>query len=168
MGLSNILVGILNFITFLLSWLIIGTGIWLGKQPHTECYSFLRSPLITVGIFILLVSMAGFFGAIYRISLLMWIYLIITCILIILLFIFTVLAFVVTNKSIGSAVGNKGYGEYKLGDYSTWLRRRVEKDSNWRLIRSCLIEARLCDHLHDAAHLTPAQVCSFSSYNNNT
>jgi hypothetical protein len=162
MGLSNILVGFLNLLAFLLSWLIIGAGIWLGKQAHSDCYAFLSSPAIVLGVFILLIAMAGFFGSIYRISLLMYIYLIVTCILIFLLFVFTVMAFVVTHKSVGSAVGNTGYGEYKLGDYSTWLQRRVEKDSNWRVIRSCLVEARLCRILQDPARLTPAQV-PFSS-----
>ncbi|RRT37980.1 hypothetical protein B296_00057082 [Ensete ventricosum] len=46
---------------------------------------------------------------------------------------FTIFAFVVTNK---------GAGHYRLGDYSYWLRRRVENAKNWRSIRSCLVQGK--------------------------
>ncbi|KAI5015562.1 hypothetical protein ZWY2020_056952 [Hordeum vulgare] len=50
-------------------------------------------------------------------------------ILIALLLVFTAFAFVVSGR---------GYREYRLGEYFTWLQRRVEDADNWARIRSCL------------------------------
>ncbi|MCO5554537.1 hypothetical protein L7F22_008067 [Adiantum nelumboides] len=149
MGLSDSLVSILNFLTFLLSIPIIGAGVWLAKQHSTDCYRFLQGPVIALGVFILLVSLAGFFGSCYRVTCLLWIYLVVMFLLIVLLLVFTIFAFVVTNKTAGEVVGNKGYKEYKLGDYSTWLRRQVNKTSNWQKIESCLSESKFCDGLRN-------------------
>ncbi|KAH7279844.1 hypothetical protein KP509_37G039800 [Ceratopteris richardii] len=166
MGLSDKLVGILNFLTFLISLPIIGAGIWLAKQHSSDCYRFLQGPVIALGVFVLLVSMAGFFGSCCRVTVLLWIYLIVMFLLIILLLVFTIFAFFVTNKTAGEIVGNKGYKEYKLGDYSTWLRRQVNKTSNWQKIESCLADSRFCDGLRnvyptkvdfDRANLSPIQ-----------
>lgn len=69
--------------------------------------------------------------------------------LIVLLFIFTIFAFVVTNKTAGNIVSNKGYKEYRLGGYSTWLQRQVNKSSNWDKIKSCLADAKFCSEMAD-------------------
>ncbi|GLJ10808.1 hypothetical protein SUGI_0135500 [Cryptomeria japonica] len=67
--------------------------------------------------------------------------------LILLLFCFTVFAFVVTNKGAAQVVSDRGYKEYKLGDYSNWLQKRTEKRSKWNKIKSCLQDAKLCKSL---------------------
>ncbi|PWA88702.1 hypothetical protein CTI12_AA102980 [Artemisia annua] len=96
---SNNLVGILNFITFLLSIPILAGGIWLSHQGTSECERFLDKPIIALGA--------------------------------------------------GEAVSGKGYKEYRLGDYSEWLRKRVESDKNWGKIRSCLVDSKVCKSLID-------------------
>jgi ABC-type transport system involved in multi-copper enzyme maturation permease subunit len=168
MAVSNSLVGALNFLAFLLSLPIIGAGIWLAKQHNSDCYRFLQAPIIALGAFILLLSLAGFVGSCFRVSCLLWVYLIVMFLLILLLFVFTVFAFVVTNKSAGEIVKDKGYKEYKLGDYSSWLRHQMNKTTNWHRIQSCLVEAKFCNYLRDKytteaelndAKLTPVQVC---------
>ena len=63
MRVSNNLVGILNLVTLLLSILIIGGGIWLSKQANTECECFLNKPVIVLGVFVLLLSIAGLVGS---------------------------------------------------------------------------------------------------------
>ncbi|GLJ32091.1 hypothetical protein SUGI_0646130 [Cryptomeria japonica] len=144
---SNSLVGILNFLVFLLSIPILGSGIWLATRHGTDCERFLQGPVIIIGVFIMLISLAGFVGACFRVSWLLWIYLFVTFLLIILLFCFTIFAFVVTNKGAGQLASDKGYKEYRLGDYSHWLQDRVQNGDNWRKIKSCIRDTKVCKSL---------------------
>ncbi|KAM7267857.1 hypothetical protein ACFE04_010023 [Oxalis oulophora] len=142
--LSNNLVGILNFLTFIISIPILGGGIWLSKHGTSECEKFLDTPIIILGIFLMLVSLAGLIGACCRVTWLLWFYLVVMFLLIVLVFCFTIFAFLVTNKGAGHVVGGKGYKEYKLGDYSSWLRKRVSDRKNWNKIRACLVDSHVC------------------------
>ncbi|KAI5058358.1 hypothetical protein GOP47_0026528 [Adiantum capillus-veneris] len=166
MGVSNNLIGILNFITAALSIPIIGAGIWLATKHNTDCMRFLQWPVIIIGVFILLVSLAGLFGSCCRITWLLWVYATVMFLLIILLFCFTVFAFVVTNKGAGDAVSGKGFKEFHLGNYSNWLQKQVNKASVWEKIESCLADSKTCNRLSseyaneglfDAADLSPIQ-----------
>ncbi|KAL5066122.1 hypothetical protein RYX36_027859 [Vicia faba] len=142
---SNNLIGLLNFLTLLLSIPILVMGVWLHKQSTTECERFLEKPIIALGVFLLVVSLMGLIGACCRVSWLLWFYLLVMFLLIVLLFAFTIFAFVVTNKGAGEAVSNRGYKEYKLGDYSNWLQNKVTDGGNWKRIRSCLVSGKVCD-----------------------
>ncbi|KAF6146767.1 hypothetical protein GIB67_007481 [Kingdonia uniflora] len=133
---------ILNIVTFLLSIPILG-GIWLSNPASTDCEKFLDKPIIPIGVFLLVVSLASFIGACFRVSWLLWVYLCVMFLLIVLLFCFTIFAFVGTNKGAGEVVYERGYKEYKLGDYSNWLQKRVNGDTNWRKIKSCLMDNKL-------------------------
>ncbi|KAG6499302.1 tetraspanin-8-like [Zingiber officinale] len=149
--LSNNLIGVLNFVTFLLSLPILGGGIWLATRGGvTDCEKFLQTPLILIGVFFMLVSLAGLVGACCRNTLLLSIYLSVMFILIVVLTVFTVFAFVVTNKGAGEVTSNRGYKEYRLGDYSHWLQKRVENSKNWARIRACLSEAKVCQSLRES------------------
>lgn len=141
---SNSLIGILNLVTLVLSIPILVAGVWLSKQANTECERWLERPVIALGVFLLLVSLAGLIGACCRVSWLLWVYLLVMFLLIVILFAFTIFAFVVTNKGAGEAVSGKGYKEYRLGDYSNWLQKRVNNDKTWNRIRSCLQSGKLC------------------------
>jgi len=147
--LSNNLVGILNFITFLLSIPILGGGIWLLLKGNTDCEKFLDRPMIILGIILMLVSLAGLIGACCHVSLLLWLYLFVMFFLIIAILCFTIFAFFVTNKGAGDLVSGRGYKEYKLGDYSNWLQNRVEDSENWKNIRSCIEQSKVCQKLAD-------------------
>lgn len=76
-------------------------------------------------------------------------------VLIVLLFCFTIFAFVVTNKGAGEKLSGKGYKEYKLGDYSSWLQRRVNSDKNWNRIKSCLQDSKVCKSMIDDGATAP-------------
>ncbi|XP_027335391.1 tetraspanin-7-like isoform X1 [Abrus precatorius] len=141
---SNNLIGLLNFLTLLLSIPILITGVWLSKQVNTDCERWLERPFIVLGVFLLLVSLAGLVGACCRVSWLLWLYLFVMFLLIIVVFAFTIFTFVVTNKGAGEAISNRGYKEYRLGDYSNWLQKRVNNSHNWNRIRSCLQSGKLC------------------------
>ncbi|GLT49619.1 hypothetical protein SLA2020_231650 [Shorea laevis] len=166
--LSNNLIGILNIITCLLSIPIIIAGVWLRNNGSTECARFLDMPVIAVGVFLMLVSLAGLFGACCRVNWLLWLYLVIMFLLIVIGLGFTIFAFVVTNEGAGKALSGKGYKEYRLGDYSNWLQKRVNNAKNWNKIKSCLFVSGVCytfrdEYLHDSPqkfyqeHLTAIQ-----------
>ncbi|CAN1329564.1 TET8 [Linum perenne] len=148
--LSNNLIGILNFITFLLSVPIIWAGVWLRNHGSSECERFLDTPIIVLGVFLLLVSIAGLVGACCKNSCLLWIYLVVVFLLIVLLFCFTIFAFIVTNRGAGKVLSNRGYKQYELGDYSNWLQKRVTSEKNWGKIRSCLIEGKVCSKFNQS------------------
>ncbi|XP_051120732.1 tetraspanin-8-like [Andrographis paniculata] len=143
--LSNNLLGILNIVTLVLSIPIIGSGIWLSRQATTECEQFLEQPVIALGAFVLLVSIAGLVGSCCRVSWLLWLYLFVMFLLILLLFGFTIFAFVVTNKGAGEAISGKGYKEYRLGGYSDWLQKRVSK--HWDRVSNCLMTTNICHRM---------------------
>jgi len=171
--LSNNLIGVLNFVTFLLSVPILGAGIWLGHRADgTECERYLSAPVIAFGAFLLAVSLAGLVGACCRVTWLLWVYLLAMFALIVALFCLTVFAFAVTNRGAGEAVSGRGYKEYRLGDYSNWLQKRVESTKNWNRIRSCLQDSKVCKSLQDSretfadfirSDLSPIQVCMLCS-----
>ncbi|RZC53989.1 hypothetical protein C5167_012846 [Papaver somniferum] len=154
---SNNLVGILNFITFLLSIPILGGGIWLSNRASTDCEKFLEKPIIALGVFLMIVSLAGLIGACCRVSWLLWVYLFVMFVLIVLLFSFTIFAFVVTNKGAGKITSERGYKEYKLGDYSNWLQKRVSSEKNWNRIKSCLIDGKVCKTLSEETNVDAQQ-----------
>lgn len=76
--------------------------------------------------------------------------------LIVLVFCFTIFAFVVTNKGAGRVVSGTGFKEYRLGDYSNWLQKRVNDDKNWKKIRSCLVDGKVCQTLQAKTELQAA------------
>ncbi|KAJ7522883.1 hypothetical protein O6H91_18G030200 [Diphasiastrum complanatum] len=148
MKFSNYLVGVLNFATIVLSLPVIGGGIWLASKHDTDCVRFLQWPIIIIGTVLLVVSAAGFVGACVGISCLLWIYLFVMFLLISLLLCFTVFVFVVTHAGAGHGLAGKGFKEYTLGDYSTWLQNKVDNAENWNRIKSCLSDAQVCKALN--------------------
>lgn len=166
MGCSNVVTSVVNFLTMLLSLPIIGFGVWLVKKHDSECVRFLQLPVLTLGVFVLVVSMAGLLGSWCGFRSLMWTYLFVMFTLIFMLFVFTIFAFVVTNSGAGRAVSGKGYKEYKLGDYNNWLQKRVDNPKYWSKIQSCLADSQVCGDLSkyptvdafNKASLTPLEV----------
>lgn len=145
---SNHLIGLLNFFTFLLSIPILGGGIWLSTRANnTDCLKFLQWPLIIIGVAIMVVSLAGFAGACYRNTFLMWLYLFAMFFIIATLLGFIIFAYVVTDKGSGRPVANRAYDDYYLQDYSGWLEQRVEDASYWAKISSCIRDSKTCSRL---------------------
>lgn len=139
------MIGLLNFLTFLLSVPILVCGIWLSTRANnTECLKFLQWPLIVIGISVMVTSLAGLVGACYRNSFLMSLYLVVMLFILLVLVGFIVFAYAVTAKGSGRETLNRAYLEYYLQDYDGWLKKRVESDGYWRKIRSCVRDSRVC------------------------
>ncbi|KAF7823451.1 tetraspanin-3-like [Senna tora] len=145
---SNHLIGLLNFLTFLLSIPILGGGIWLSSRATTtDCLRFLQWPLIVIGISIMVVSLAGFAGACYRNTFLMRLYLLVMFFVIAALVGFIIFAYAVTDKGSGRAVANRAYLEYDLAEYSGWLEERVASESYWGKISACVRDSKVCGRM---------------------
>ncbi|KAH9314635.1 hypothetical protein KI387_023262 [Taxus chinensis] len=166
---SNKIIAFINFLSFLLSLWILRQGIWLADRGTTDCEQFLQWPVIGLGAFVMVLSVAGFVGACFRVSWALSLYLVILLsITLLLLTGFIVFALTVTAKDGGKSVEGRGYEDYTLGDYSKWLQDQVEKRSNWNRIKSCIQDAHVCrslaeDEINDVAeqfyktHLSPIQ-----------
>ena len=169
---SNAVFASFNVLTLLLGAAVLAGGIYAGAPGHrgaTDCERFLRASALILGAAIVVVSAAGIAGACCRASLLLWLYLLLAALLILAALCFAAFALAVTNAGAGRAVSGRGFKEYRLGDYSSWLRRRVEDGRTWERIRSCLAEARVCRSLQRNRtfdefvndHLSPVQVCNW-------
>ncbi|KAB2027404.1 hypothetical protein ERO13_D05G030800v2 [Gossypium hirsutum] len=166
MGLANYITAVLNFAAFLCSIPIIAAGIWFAQKPDNVCIHLFRWPVIVLGFLILLVSLAGFVGACFYKKTLLAFYLCCMAILIALLLILLVFAFVVTRPDGSYDVPGKGYKEYRVDGYSSWLRNRIVDSKSWNKIRACLADTDVCPKLNQqyitvdqffAAHLSPLQ-----------
>lgn len=142
---STGVIGVVNFITFLVSIPILGGGIWLSVQANsTDCLRFLQWPLIIIGLTVLVISLAGFAGACYRISWLLQLYLVAMFVVIAALLFFVIFAYAVTDHGHGEVVFDRAFLEYQLSDYSGWLKDRVSDPGYWNKISACLRDADAC------------------------
>ncbi|KAI3890667.1 hypothetical protein MKX03_001941 [Papaver bracteatum] len=152
MALSHNVIGMINFIATLLSIPIIGAGIWLTTLPDNSCVKILQWPVVIIGILILVVGIAGFVGGFWRIPWLLLFYLVVMLVLIILLGCLVVFIYMVTLKGAGHLAPSRSYLEYRLDDYSGWLRRRVQASYKWDQIRACLSTTSMCPELNQSYH----------------
>ena len=167
MAMSNNVIGGINFVAMLLSIPIIGAGIWLASEDDNACVQILQWPVIVLGVLILVVAIAGFIGGFWRVSWLLVFYLISMLILIILLACLVVFVYMVTMRGSGHPEPSRAFLEYRLDDYSGFLRLRVRSNFKWDKIRTCLSSTTLCAELNQTyrmaqdffnAHITPLQV----------
>lgn len=143
---SNTVIGYLNLLSLLSSIPIIGGALWFARSSAT-CESALQTPLLILGFVVLLVSLAGFVGACFNVAWALWFYLFFMLLLIAALLCVTAFGFAVTGGGGGTQVPGRLYMEYRLGDYSGWLRKRVSEDKYWTAARACVVGSRACAEL---------------------
>ncbi|KAG0474496.1 hypothetical protein HPP92_014182 [Vanilla planifolia] len=151
MALNSRLVAGIHFAATLFSVPVISAGIWLAMQADNACVKLLQWPVIAVGVVLLLVGLAGFVGALWRLPYLVLFYLTAMLVMILVLAGLVVFIFVVTAGGSGRPEPNRVYREYRLEDYSGWLRRKVE--DRWARIRSCLGSTGICAEMNQTYHL---------------
>ncbi|XP_076960430.1 tetraspanin-6-like [Bidens hawaiensis] len=143
---SNTVIGLLNLFTLLASIPIIGGALWMARSSAT-CENFLQTPLLVIGFIILIVSLVGFIGACFHLAWALWLYLVVMLLLIAALMVVTIFGFVVTGAGGGTAVSGRLYNEYRVEDYSPWLRKRVEDPKYWMTVRSCILGSKTCRNI---------------------
>lgn len=148
MALSSTIIAAINFAAMVLSIPIIAAGIWLSTQTDNSCVKLLQWPVIALGIVILVVALAGFVGAFWRIPWLLFFYLVAMLVLILLLASLVIFIYVVTSSGGAHHAPNRAFLEYRLEDYSGWLRRRVEASYKWDRIKACLSTTSTCAELN--------------------
>ncbi|CAD5196602.1 protein TORNADO 2 [Musa acuminata AAA Group] len=153
MALDDTVIAGINFLAVLLSVPVIGIGIWLAMQTDNSCVQLLQWPVIVIGIVILLVALAGFVGAFWRMPRLLLFYLVAMLVVILLLASLVIFIYAVTVNGSGHPAPNRAYLEYRLEDYSGWLRRRVEGSYKWNRIKKCLSSTTVCAELNQTYRL---------------
>lgn len=164
-GTSTFVIRWINFITMLLAVTVIGFGVWMSTHDD-NCRKSLALPVVGLGAFIFIISIIGFLGALKNNSILLWTYLILLCLILVGILVFTVLAFIVTNNGSGHSVTGLKYKEYQLQDYSSWFLKQLNDAHNWERLKSCLVKSEDCDNLskkyktlrqYKSAKLTPIE-----------
>lgn len=110
----------------------------------------------------MVVSLAGFAGACYRNTFLMWLYLFVMFFVILALIVFIVFAYAVTDKGSGRIVPSRVYLDYHLQDYSGWLKDRVQEENYWSKIRSCIRDSKVCKKIRRTVGGVPETVEMFN------
>lgn len=116
-------------------------------RSTTTCENFLQTPLLVIGFVVLVISLAGFIGACFHVAWALWLYLVVMLFLMAALFGLTVFGFVVTSQGRGVEVPGRVYMEYRLEDYSPWLKNRIKDPRYWSTIRSCVLGSNTCAKL---------------------
>ncbi|KAF8027396.1 hypothetical protein BT93_E0333 [Corymbia citriodora subsp. variegata] len=164
-GTSTFVIRWINFITMLLAVAVIGFGVWMSTHDD-NCRKSLTLPVLGLGAFIFVISIIGFLGALKNNSILLWTYLILLCLILVGILVFTVLAFIVTNNGSGHSVAGLKYKEYQLQDYSSWFLKQLNDAHNWEHLKSCLVKSEDCGELskkyktlrqYKSAKLTPIE-----------
>ncbi|KAJ6946298.1 hypothetical protein NC651_001142 [Populus alba x Populus x berolinensis] len=145
-GTSNFVIRWINFLTMLLAIAVIIFGVWMSTH-HDSCRRSLTLPVLGLGAVIFVISIIGFLGALKSNSILLWIYLVMLCIILVAILVFTVLAFIITNNGSGHSVPGLRYKEYQLQDYSSWFLKQLNNTKNWNRLKSCLVKTDDCNNL---------------------
>ncbi|XP_008786324.2 protein TORNADO 2-like [Phoenix dactylifera] len=148
MALSNTIIAAINFMAMLLSIPVIAAGIWLSTQTDNSCVKLLQWPVISLGIVMLVVALAGFVGAFWRIPWLLLFYLVAMLVLILLLASLVIFIYAVTNTGGAHLAPSRAFLEYRLEDFSGWLPQRVEGSQKWDRIKACLSSTSTCAELN--------------------
>eukprot|EP00898_Chlorokybus_atmophyticus_P006826 jgi/Chlat1/7144/Chrsp57S06810 len=113
---------------------------------RVDCLGYLKAPILVFGVILFVASFVGFYGAKGEKATLMTLYVAFLIALTLALLGFTVFIFVVSHSEGTYEVPGVGYKEYSLGGYSTWLQDKVNDNSTWSKVATCLQDEDVCQH----------------------
>ncbi|KAK2663525.1 hypothetical protein Ddye_002099 [Dipteronia dyeriana] len=143
--LSTCIFILLNCISLVSGFAAVIISAHIQFRGGTDCQRALQTPLLVTGLFLTFMSTLGLTGSCCKSNRVLWIYLSVLFFLIIGLIIFTIFAFIVTTD----LSGGRAYPN-RLQDYSNWLKNNFVTGKNWEDIKSCLIDAKVCNNLDNA------------------
>ncbi|CAK7323164.1 unnamed protein product [Dovyalis caffra] len=159
---TNGVFSLINSLIMILGLVSIGASVYLRLHHSSSlCQKALQLPLFILGASLFVVSLLGLIGSCCEKTIWIKIYSFFNFLLIVGLLCFTIFAFLVTNKGAGKALSGMGYKEYRLGDYSNWLKNHFVNANNWDEIRSCLMDAHVCQTLVSTDPRVNQQVLDF-------
>ncbi|KAJ4713294.1 Tetraspanin [Melia azedarach] len=157
---SNFFVGLVNFFSLLGGIIAIVFSLYIHFHGGTACQNSLFKLLVITGVVLSVVSLLGLLGVWCKNNILLYVYLILMFLCIIasavfLLFVFTSndnddgggkdgYVYRVTYNSTGKAVSVVGFRQYRLANFSSYLRKHLVDGRSWNAIKDCLIEAEVC------------------------
>ncbi|CAN1266950.1 TET7 [Linum perenne] len=164
--LTNCIFSFLNILIMTVGVVITATaGIMQLTEHGSDCHKFLEMPLLMIGSFMVFISIVGLIGSCCKLKPVLWIYSFLSFLMILAAMGFIAFAFLVTNTSAGKMVSEAGYDHYRLEDYSNWLRVHFADAEHWRKIKSCMVEADVCDeedrNRKSLSILQPPDDCKF-------
>ncbi|XWS60368.1 hypothetical protein CRYUN_Cryun07bG0030200 [Craigia yunnanensis] len=144
---TNCIVGFVNSLLLLLGLVSLSFGVYFVVHGSSHCEKVLTNPLLILGGFLVVVSLLGLIGSLCKNTFFMFIYLTVMFFLILGLIGFTVFVFLVTNHVAGKVFSERDLiiKEHKTADFSNWLQNHFVNDKNWNQIKSCLIDAKVCN-----------------------
>nr|XP_043607692.1 tetraspanin-10-like [Erigeron canadensis]XP_043607693.1 tetraspanin-10-like [Erigeron canadensis] len=145
-GTSTFVIRWVNCISMIVAAAVIGYGVWMGIH-HDTCRKSLTLPITGLGSIMFLVSIFGFLGALKNNSIFLWMYLLMLCLVLVGILVFTVIVFIVTNGGSGHNVAGLRYKEYQLQDYGSWFVKKLNNHHNWKHIQSCFVKNETCNSL---------------------
>lgn len=125
----------------------LSSSLYLRQHSGSDCQKVLQNPFMIIGVFTFVMALIGLMGSFWRLIIFLWMYSFVAFVMVIGLMAYMAFAFVVTNENAGKALSGLGFKEYRVGDYSNWLRNQFEQGKNWEEIRSCLVDAQVCKNL---------------------
>ncbi|KAI3756443.1 hypothetical protein L1987_56263 [Smallanthus sonchifolius] len=144
-GVSTFVIRWINLLTMFVALGVIGFGVWISTH-HDGCRKSLTLPVLGLGALIFVITNDQRLDF-WNNSILLWMYLIMLCLTLLGILVFTVLAFIITNNGTGHNVAGLRFKEYRLQDYNKWFLKELNNSHNWKRLQSCLVKADDCSNL---------------------
>ncbi|GMH03780.1 hypothetical protein Nepgr_005619 [Nepenthes gracilis] len=143
-GLCNCATGFINSCCLILSIPFLLAGYIMKLTANSPCDPILYKPLLGIGVFLFALSLLGILASCCGCTIFLWLYLSIVFVMIVVVSFTMVFGATVVKGGAGELIAGTPYREYRLEDFSSWLKNRIVDDEHWGNIRSCMIRHDAC------------------------